>query len=359
MTSAPRPFDPPQLEATASMVRGMSLGLACLSIVLLVFVVGLETVLPVAPGNAVRDGIGLGMVAVGSWALFAVAASVRSRSRSRPGRPDAGAAFGWTVALMVVFGGGSILTAFALDIALETSVLAIATPAAVVLCIVVPGVYIAFAARGVQRAARGVPPHPADPSAASAAGTADWLHPADPAWAGNPPHPAHPLPPPPGAFLTVQQAEAALDLAVFPACAVTASPEHIDAAAMLLDQQLRTADYRPAEPRTPTPSVRLFERGPGRRALALAADVLVQGGGGDFTLALRVLLERTSPTELLVSVHGVDTTLRARFDPEAEFGDTLDTVRSSIPGVQVSPWFGASSLPPHLASSPSGFRHLV
>lgn len=158
----------------------------------------------------------------------------------------------------------------------------------------------------------------------------------------------------------VERAEATLDRLRFPVCAITGPAEAVEAAGAVLDERLRESGYRRKEPENPTPSAHLYEQGGrGRSALAVAADALVTGGGSQFNLKLHVVVERTSPGELLFSVHGVDYTLRAPFDAEEAFGEALTAMTGAVPSVQRSTWFGASSLPSHLASSPAGFRALL
>jgi hypothetical protein len=156
------------------------------------------------------------------------------------------------------------------------------------------------------------------------------------------------------------QAEATLDRLKHPVCSISGPAEALEQAGAVLDAKLREADYRRKEPENSTPSAHLYVRGGrGRSVLAVAADAAVSGGGSTWNLKLHLLVERTSLGELLFSVHGVDQSLRALFDPEKTFGEMLDDATESAPGVQRSAWFGGSSLPAHLASSPVGFRALI
>ncbi|WP_378144351.1 hypothetical protein ACFJGV_12850 [Cnuibacter sp. UC19_7] len=158
----------------------------------------------------------------------------------------------------------------------------------------------------------------------------------------------------------IAQAEATLDRLTFPVCSITGPVEAVEQAGALLDERLQETGYRRKEPENPSPSAYLYERGGlGRSVLAVAADAAVSGGGSTWNLKLHLLVERTSPGELLFSVHGVDPSLRARFDPDKTFGEMLNDVTEAVPAVERSAWFGASSLPPHLASSPTGFKALI
>jgi hypothetical protein len=138
-------FSPARLPATLRAVKTLSLVAAIVAVALLVFVVGIESVLPVDAGAAVRDGVGLGITAVASWALFAVAVWMR---RAFP-RPTA--AFAAILAVMIGLGGIAFIANFGLDLALRPGVIALAVPAALIVCVVVPGVYLAFTARAIAR----------------------------------------------------------------------------------------------------------------------------------------------------------------------------------------------------------------
>lgn len=160
--------------------------------------------------------------------------------------------------------------------------------------------------------------------------------------------------------MELAKAEATLDRLKHPVCSISGPTEAVERAGAVLDERLRQADYRRKDPENPSPSAYLYVRGGrGRSVLAVAADAAVSGGGSTWNLKLHVLVERTSPGELLFSVHGVDQTLRARFDPEKTFGEMLNDATEAAPAASRSAWFGGSSLPPHLASSPSGFRALI
>lgn len=138
-------FSRARLPATLRATRTLSLVCAIVSVVLLVFVLAVETVLPVDASVAVRDGVGLGLTAVASWALFAVALWI---GRAYP-RPTA--AFAAVLAIMIGIGAVALIATFAIDLALSPDVIAIAVPAALIVCVVVPGVYLAFVARAVAR----------------------------------------------------------------------------------------------------------------------------------------------------------------------------------------------------------------
>ncbi|WP_159501142.1 hypothetical protein [Microbacterium sp. 18062] len=53
---------------------------------------------------------------------------------------------------MIGFGGIALIVNFVLDVVLAPGVLPLAVPAALVVSIVVPGVYVAFAAHAIQTA---------------------------------------------------------------------------------------------------------------------------------------------------------------------------------------------------------------
>lgn len=140
----PEPYRPDNLRATLSSARRISLVGAWVSIVFLVFVLAIELILPLDRSVAVRDGIGLALVVAGSWGILAVANSLTRRY------PAAGAAFGTTIGLMIGFGGVALILTLVLDAVLSVGVLAIAVPAAIIISIVLPGVYVAFAARAMR-----------------------------------------------------------------------------------------------------------------------------------------------------------------------------------------------------------------
>ncbi|MEV7693216.1 hypothetical protein AB0N73_07765 [Microbacterium sp. NPDC089189] len=144
----PDPYRPENLRATLAAARRIAIVGAWASIGFLIVVLAVELVLPIDRAVAVRDGVGLALVVVGSWGILAVANALTRRY------PAAGSAFGTVVGLMIGFGGGALVLTLVLDAVLAAGVLAIAVPAAIVLCIVLPGVYVAFAARAM----RGLPP---------------------------------------------------------------------------------------------------------------------------------------------------------------------------------------------------------
>lgn len=143
-------FSPARLPATLAAVRTLSLSAACISVVLLVLIVGLELLVPVSDTVAVRDGVGLVLTSVASWLLFAIAVRML---RAYP-RPTG--AFGAVMGVMIGLGAVAFVLNFVLDIVLapRVNVIAVAVPVALVICVVIPGVYLSFAARAVQRHAR-------------------------------------------------------------------------------------------------------------------------------------------------------------------------------------------------------------
>lgn len=104
----------------------------------------LELLLPVDRQVAVRDGVGLALVVTGSWGVAAVANALTRRY------PMAGSAFGMTLGLMIGFGGAALVLTLVLDAVLSADVVAIAVPAAIAVSLVLPGVYVAFAARAIR-----------------------------------------------------------------------------------------------------------------------------------------------------------------------------------------------------------------
>ncbi|QJU55710.1 hypothetical protein SCB71_01360 [Herbiconiux sp. KACC 21604] len=159
-------------------------------------------------------------------------------------------------------------------------------------------------------------------------------------------------------------AQAALEhlrMTVSPAVAITGPPERVDAAMAELDRALRsTLRFRPRDVEGSGPNLRLYRLGGRARWFrANLAEVLVSGGGGRFNISYHVVLERPRPEEVLLTVHGIDKSFRARYDPQEVFGDTLAALAERIPVVTVSDWFTSESLPPQLASSPTGFARWV
>lgn len=145
MFAEPEQFAPARLPVTLSAVWRLSLTAACVSVALLIFVVGLELLIPVSNAVAVRDGIGLLLNSVASWLLFAIAIWMR---RAYP-RPTA--AFGLVLGIMIGLGFVAFVLNFVLDVVLSPRVIALAVPAALTICVVIPGVYLSFAARAIQR----------------------------------------------------------------------------------------------------------------------------------------------------------------------------------------------------------------
>ena len=159
-------------------------------------------------------------------------------------------------------------------------------------------------------------------------------------------------------------AQAALErlrMTVSPAVAITGQPERIDTAVAELDRALRsTLRFRPRDIEGSGPNLRLYRLGGRARWFrANLAEFLVSGGGGRFNISYHVVLERARPDEVLLAVHGIDKSFRARYDPQAVFGATLAALTERIPDVTVSDWFTSESLPPQLASSPTGFARWV
>ncbi|SKC36452.1 hypothetical protein SAMN06309945_0197 [Okibacterium fritillariae] len=99
--------------------------------------------------------------------------------------------------------------------------------------------------------------------------------------------------------------------------------------------------------------------GRGRWLRANLADFLVSGGGGRFNISYHVVVERAQADQALLSVHGIDQTLRTRYDPHEVFGPVLTDLSSHFRDVAISQWFDSRNLPAHLASSPAGFAQMV
>ncbi len=134
---------------TIAGARRLCLAGAIASAALLVVILAVESVLPIAAAAAVRDGSGLALVCVGSWTLYALA-----RGLGAPGRP-AGAAYAATLTVLIGAGAAAFVLTLVLDVVLAPGILPIAVPAAICICLVVPGVALAFAARSA-----GGPPRP-------------------------------------------------------------------------------------------------------------------------------------------------------------------------------------------------------
>ncbi|WP_368497648.1 hypothetical protein [Herbiconiux sp. A18JL235] len=159
-------------------------------------------------------------------------------------------------------------------------------------------------------------------------------------------------------------AQAALErlrVSVSPTAAISGPPHRIDEAIAELDRALQSGlGFRPRDVEGSGPNLRLYRLGGRMRWFrANLTEALVSGGGGRFNISYHVLLERPRPDEVLLTVHGTDTSFRARYDPQEVFGATLSALAERMPDVAVSDWFSSETLPPQLASSPAGFARWV
>jgi hypothetical protein len=148
---------------------------------------------------------------------------------------------------------------------------------------------------------------------------------------------------------------------VHPAVSLTGQPHRLDEVTEFLDDRLTgTLDFERRDAPGAPPTVVLYQRGGrARRAFAIVAEVAVSGGGGRFNISYHVVLERVSPTELVLTVHGIDRTYRARFSPHQVFGDIFAEGGALFPDVGSTPWFPSTNLPETYWSSPAGFARLV
>ncbi len=148
---------------------------------------------------------------------------------------------------------------------------------------------------------------------------------------------------------------------VYPAALLTGEPSRLDEVTAFLHRRLtESMGFQPADAVGATPQTLLYQRGgKRRRALAILADAMTTGGGGRFNITYYILLERTAPTDLLFSVHGIDATLRARFSPHQTFGDLFAEGGALFPDVASTSWFDSRTLPTAFASSPDGIARLL
>lgn len=139
------PYGPDRIDAAVRAAHRLSLGGTIAAAALIVLAVGLELLLPVSDLLAVRDGVAGAVVVLTSVALLAIA--VRMRRNLRGFR----SAYRLILATMCVGGILALALGFALDIAFDPSITVplIAVPVALVLGVVLPGVYLAFPAKRV------------------------------------------------------------------------------------------------------------------------------------------------------------------------------------------------------------------
>jgi hypothetical protein len=148
---------------------------------------------------------------------------------------------------------------------------------------------------------------------------------------------------------------------VHPAVSLTGPPHRIDeATAFLTDRLTATLGFERRDvPQAPS-TVALYQRGGrARRAFAIVAQVAVSGGGGRFNISYHVVLERVAPSELILTVHGIDRSYRARFSPHQVFGEIFAEGGALFPDVRSTSWFPSTSLPETYWSSPANFPRLV
>lgn len=159
-----------------------------------------------------------------------------------------------------------------------------------------------------------------------------------------------------GSHLHAIWAAARLMMTVFPVSAIRGNPDRVVRAQAWLDTHLTDGEYvRVASP-SGFEQVMIYQRGGRRRrAAAVLANIFTSGGGDNFNISYHVLVERTAPGELLFSVHGIDRSFRARFNPEETFGALFEALRRAESGLTITAWFDGATLSPDLASSHAGF----